>query len=380
MIPYGRQLVSEQDIEAVCDVLRSDFLTQGPMVPAFEQALADYTGAGYAVCANSATSALHAACVALNVDECSRVWVSANTFVASANCAAMLGASIDFIDVDPQTGNISAETLQKKLQQSPEQTWPTHIIVVHFAGNPCDMAAISSLLNDSDCRIIEDASHALGAEANNCKVGGGKFSDISVFSFHPVKMITSGEGGCALTSDVELAQRMRCFISHDIERDPQRLQQLGIDVDGDWFFVSQGAAPNYRLSDIHAALGLSQLQQLDNWVTKRRTLASYYDQCFYGSAVSPLQQQNMSSFHLYVVCLPTAVSRRQVFNHLRQNGVGVQVHYVPLYRHPHLQQAPLPGCEHYYQHCLTLPLHVQLEQTDLDNVVTLVDSAIKEYC
>ena len=376
---YGRHCIDQQDIDAVVEVLQSDFLTQGPMVPRFEKALANYVGVAHAVCANSATSSLHAACAALEVNAQSRVWVSANTFVASANCALLLGAKVDLIDIDPETGNITPQTLQHKLDNTAEEDWPTHLIVVHFAGNSCDMKNIAGLVKASGCRIIEDASHALGAEYDGDKVGACRYSDVAVFSFHPVKMITSGEGGCAVTQQGDVAMRMRRFTSHNVVRESDELLAQGHVIDGDWFYLSQAAAPNYRMSDIHAALGLSQLHKLDGWVTKRRALAAYYDQCFAGSSLMPMKQSRLSSYHLYVVRLPEGAARKQVFRALRQADIGVQVHYIPLYRHPHLPKSVLPGCEKYYQQCLTLPLHVQLHQADLDRVVAQLEHVLKEY-
>jgi len=374
MIPYGRQSVSEDDINAVVQVLRSDFLTQGPVVGRFEAALKNYTGAAFSICMNSATSALHAACFALDVDNQSRVWTTANTFVASANCARLLGASVDFIDIDPTTGNLSSDALLYKLENTHQSLHPDVLVVVHFAGQPCPMRELAELAERFHFRIIEDASHALGASYLGEKVGSGRYSDITVFSFHPVKMITSGEGGAALTNDPQLAERLRLFSSHGVVRMPDHS-----DEEGGWYYESVLAAPNYRMSDIHAALGLSQLKMLDEWVARRRALVEQYQQRLAGYPLSFLAESAdvIGSYHILVVRLNDGISRKVIYDFLRENDIGVQVHYVPMYRHQQFRSEPLPGMEHYYKSCLTIPLYPALEDTELSRVCELIVKALQ---
>lgn len=374
MIPYGRQSVSEDDINAVVQVLRSDFLTQGPVVGQFEAALKNYTGAAFSICMNSATSALHAACFALDVGNKSRVWTTANTFVASANCARLLGASVDFIDIDPTTGNLSSDALLYKLENTHQSLHPDVLVVVHFAGQPCPMRELAELAERFHFRIIEDASHALGASYFGEKVGSGRYSDITVFSFHPVKMITSGEGGAALTNDPRLAERLRLFSSHGVVRMPDHS-----DEEGGWYYESVLAAPNYRMSDIHAALGLSQLKMLDEWVARRRALVEQYQQRLAGTPLSFLAESAdvIGSYHILVVRLNDGISRKFIYDLLRDSDIGVQVHYVPMYRHHQFRSEPLPGMEKYYKSCLTIPLYPALEDAELSRVCELIVKALQ---
>ena len=337
MIPYGRQSISEADIEAVVDVLRSDFLTQGPAVPAFEEALAALVGARYGVAANSATSALHLACRALGVGPGDRVWTSPLTFVASANAALYCGAEVDFVDVDERTYNLCPRRLEEKLDRAAEAgTLPKAIVPVHLAGQSCDMAAIHAVASRHGVRIIEDASHAIGGRYRAGPVGGCEFSDIAVFSFHPVKIVTTGEGGMAMTNDAELAETMRLDRSHGITRDPARLQH----DDGPWYYEQQRLGFNYRMTDIAAALGLSQLARIDDFVARRREIAAAYDAAFADLPVStPWQHPDTdSAWHLYVIRIDrqrAARPHRAVFEALRGAGIGVNLHYIPVYRQPY---------------------------------------------
>jgi UDP-4-amino-4,6-dideoxy-N-acetyl-beta-L-altrosamine transaminase len=365
MIPYGRQSISEQDIQAVVDVLRSDFLTQGPAVPAFEKAVATYCGAMHAVATNSATSALHIACLAIGVGKGDIVWTSPITFVASANCALYCGAEVDFVDIDPQTYNISVEKLKTKLEHAEKSgKLPKVIIPVHLAGQSCDMAAIHALSAQFGFRIIEDASHAIGGKYQDLPIGDCRYSDITVFSFHPVKIITTGEGGMAVTNNAELAGQMQLLRSHAITRDESSMTHAS---DGPWYYQQIGLGFNYRMTDIHAALGLSQMSRLEEFVRRRREIATIYDREFAQLPITtPWQHPDCySAYHLYVIRLQTervAPSHRQVFESLRARGVGVNLHYIPVYRQPHYVQFGYHSehfleSEAYYAEAISLPMY-----------------------
>ena len=367
MIPYGRQLIDESDIDAVVEVLKSDFLTQGPVVKKFEEALSGYTGAKHCVCVNSATSALHAACFALKVNECSNVWTSCNTFVASANCARIFGANVDLIDIAPETGNISTDALRRKLESTPEELLPDVLIVVHFAGQPCDMELIYDLSQKYGFKIIEDASHALGSSYRGIKTGSCTYSDITVFSFHPVKMITSAEGGAALTNNTNYEDLIRKFSSHGIDRSTTTELEP-------WFYESEFCGLNYRMSDLHAAMGLSQLSKLDNWVVDRRNIVEEYKKRLSGL---PLQflfecEFSFSSYHILVVRFSQKGLRNQAYTYMRSKNIGVQIHYVPIYRHSEYRTAGLAGMENYYETCLTLPLYPALVDAEIEEVCSLI--------
>lgn len=364
MIPYGRQSISEEDIQAVVDVLRSDFLTQGPVVPQFEQCVADYCDAQFGVAVNSGTAALHIACLALGVDVGDWVWTSPISFVASANCALYCGAQVDFVDIEPDTGNMCAVELAKKLEiAKKEGKLPKVVIPVHFAGLPCDMKPIFELSQKYGFRIIEDACHALGARYYNEPTGNCRYSDITVFSFHPVKIITTGEGGMAMTNDPALAKTMQLLRSHGITREPEDFIN---EPDGPWYYEQQLLGFNYRMTDIQAALGLSQMANLENWILKRGELARRYFEALAPELLPRyFSAERRSAFHLYVHHVAPA-QRSALFQQLREQGIGANVHYMPIYRQPwHQREAktPLPQAEQFYAGAITLPLFPALNHT-----------------
>jgi UDP-4-amino-4,6-dideoxy-N-acetyl-beta-L-altrosamine transaminase len=384
MIPYGRQDISDADILAVTAVLRSDFLTQGPVVPAFEAAVATACGASFGVATNSATSALHLACLALGVGPGDLVWTSPITFVASANCARYCGADVDFVDIDPRTYNMSPDHFAEKLAAAAQAgRLPTVVIPVHMTGQPCDMAAIADLARQYGVRIIEDASHAIGGRYRGEPIGNGRYSDITVFSFHPVKVITTAEGGVAVTNDERLARTMASYRSHGISRDPA---EMAAPPEGPWYYEQTRLGFNYRLTDVQAALGLSQLQRLDDYVATRHRRAARYDTRLAGLPVTvPFQHpDSYSGYHLYVVRLALdriPHSRREVFDRMRATGIGVNVHYIPVYRQPYYRAlgfAPgyCPEAEAYYQDAISLPLFATLTEDDVDTVVRALTSAV----
>lgn len=373
MIPYSRQQINEADIEAVVSVLRSDFLTQGPAVPAFEQALCDYTSSPHAIAVNSGTSALHLACMALGVQPGQRVWTSPITFVASANCARYCGADVSFVDVDPQSGNLSVQALEQRLEAAERNgTLPHLVIPVHFSGAPCPMEAIAALGKRYGFRILEDASHALGARIDEAAVGNGHFADITVLSFHPVKMITTAEGGAALTCDDSLAESMRQLRTHGITKDAALLEQPG---EGSWYYEQQALGYNYRMTDLQAALGLSQLPRLDSFVEARLARARRYDRLLRTLPVQRPPLDETSSWHLYPIRLRESAKRQHVFESMRAAGIGVQVHYIPVHLQPYYRRlgfspGDYPNAEHYYAGVMSLPLFPDLKDDEQDRVVT----------
>jgi UDP-4-amino-4,6-dideoxy-N-acetyl-beta-L-altrosamine transaminase len=383
-IPYGRQDINQADIDAVVAVLRSDFLTQGPAVPAFEKAVADYCGAQHAVAVNSATSALHIACLALGVGKGDSVWTTPITFVASANCALYCGATVDFVDIDPRTYNLSVDCLAEKLALAEQAcNLPKVVIPVHLCGQPCDMAGIHALSLQYGFKIIEDASHAIGGKYKDEPIGNGRYSDITVFSFHPVKIITSGEGGMAVTNDVTVHSQMVRLRSHGITRDPAEMTHA---PDGPWFYQQIDLGYNYRMTDIQAALGLSQMRRLDEFVAKRHDLAAHYDKLFENSPVTvPWQHaDSFSGLHLYVIRLPQnkgKFNRREVFERLRTHGIGVNLHYIPIYRHPYYERMgytpnDFPEAERYYAEAITLPMYPGLTTAQQLEVVQKLSTPI----
>lgn len=378
MIPYGRQDISQADIEAVVEVLRSDFLTQGPAVPAFEKAIAGYCGAQYAVAVNSATSALHIACMALDVGKGDVVWTTPITFVASANCALYCGATVDFVDIDPRTYNLSVDRLAEKLAQA-EKTGnlPKVVIPVHLCGQPCDMAGIHALSQQYGFKIIEDASHAIGGRYKGEPIGNCRYSDITVFSFHPVKIITTGEGGMAMTNDAQLAKHMRLLRSHGITSNAEDMHpRMPKEI---WNYQQIGLGFNYRMTDIQAALGLSQMQKLDEFVTKRHSIARRYDELLANlPVITPWQHtDSYSSFHLYPIRLKLGYinkTHRQVYAALRAEGILVNLHYIPVYRQPYYEKMGFrkgycPEAEKYYSEVISIPMYPGLTKSQQDIVV-----------
>lgn len=383
MIPYGRQIIDHDDIEAVVAVLRSEFLTQGPVVPRFERAIADHCRVPHAIATNSATSALHIACLALGVRAGDRVWTSPNTFVASANCARLCGAAVDFVDIDPHTYNMSITALAAKLARTDPGARPKVVIPVHFGGLPCDLAAVHALAGQYGFRVIEDASHAIGARYGDSIIGDCRYSDITVFSFHPVKIMTTAEGGLATTRSPELARAMRLLRSHGVTREVGELRRAD---EGAWYYEQHCLGLNYRMTELQGALGLSQLRHLPEWVARRHQIANAYDVLL---APLPLilpsrPQGSHSALHLYVVQIDSArtdTSRRAVFDHLRAVGVGVNVHYIPVHTQPDYQalgfrSGQFPVSEAYYARCLSLPMFPALTDTDLAHVHAALREAL----
>ena len=380
MIPYGRQTISENDIDAVVKVLRSDFLTQGPKVPEFESALCGITGARHAIAMNSATSALHAACLALGVGPNDRLWTSPNTFVASANCGVYCGAAVDFIDIDPETFNLSVNHLEKKLAVAAiNDTLPKVVIPVHFGGNPCAMARIKELSKTYKFRIIEDASHAIGATQDNAAVGSCKYSDITIFSFHPVKIITSGEGGAALTNDQALATRLSSLRSHGITRDVSSFEKPNHEA---WYYEQLTIGFNYRMNDLEAALGLSQLDSLSSFINRRTKIAEHYSSLLDKKLICPqrITESSRSAWHLYVVRLKATgfEARNQIFRNMRAAGIGVNLHYIPVHLQPFYQKMgfkkdDFPEVEQDYNQCITLPIHPSLGDSEVEYIATTLN-------
>jgi UDP-4-amino-4,6-dideoxy-N-acetyl-beta-L-altrosamine transaminase len=386
MIPYGRQDISAADIEAVASVLTSDFLTQGPVVPMFEEAVSKYVGSKFAVAANSATSALHLACLALEVGVGDLVWTSANTFVASANCALYCGATIDFIDIDLKTYNLCINSLKVKLVKAKEiNALPKVLIAVHFAGQPCDMESIHNLSREYGFAVIEDGSHAIGSNYQSQKVGSCQYSDITVFSFHPVKIITTGEGGMALTNNPNLCRKLRLFRSHGITSDKQDFEpRPGAEI---WNYQQIALGYNYRMTDIAAALGLSQINRIEDFVTKRQEIASVYDKALEGLAlILPWQAPfASSSYHLYPIRLQLDAmeqSQKQIYQQLLNDEIYVNIHYIPVYLQPFYQSKGFvrgycPNAEKYYSEVLSLPIFPGLSAEMQDSVIRSLKRTIR---
>jgi UDP-4-amino-4,6-dideoxy-N-acetyl-beta-L-altrosamine transaminase len=382
MIPYGRQDVTEADIDAVVAVMRSDFLTQGAAVPRFESAVASLVGAEHAIAVNSATSALHVACLALDLGPGDILWTVPNTFVASANCALYCGASVDFVDIDPQTWNLSTAALERKLAEGAKAgRLPKIVVPVHFAGQPTDQELIWNLSQQYGFKVIEDASHSVGAARHDEAVGSCRWSHVTVFSFHPVKIITSAEGGMAMTRQGELAERMAMLRSHGVTRDPAR---LGCADPPPWYYEQQMLGFNYRMTDVHAALGASQLTRLGEYVERRNALARRYDAALRDLPLQlpTVRSENRSAFHLYAVHLDRSRGtdyHRKVFVELRKRGIGVNLHYMPVHLQPYyrklgFRRGQYPQAEIHGESAMTLPLYATLEEGQQDHAI----SALRE--
>lgn len=377
MIPYGRQEMKEEDIAEVLAVLRSDFLTQGPIVPKFEEALCRHAHCKHATLVSSATAALHLACLALGLGKGDIVWTVPNTFVASANCALYCGAKIDFVDIDPLTSNISIDLLKTKLSIAKKSgELPKIVIPVHLSGEPCDMRAIKVLSAEYGFKVIEDASHAIGAHYLGEPVGASSYSDITIFSFHPVKIVTSGEGGAALTNSVELDQKLKLLRSHGITRDPKMMQYPADDA---WYYEQIELGFNYRMTDIHAALGLSQLARLNEYVDRRHKIAGRYDEEFRNAKLqAPYRNPaNKSALHLYIIQVESSQHKR-IFHELRGNNIGVNLHYIPVHTQPYYQKlgfawGDFPNSEDYYRRAISLPMFPTLTEVEQTFVIETVE-------
>ncbi|MFK7776844.1 MAG: UDP-4-amino-4,6-dideoxy-N-acetyl-beta-L-altrosamine transaminase [Gimesia sp.] len=383
MIPYGRHDITPADIDAVIAVLKSDFITQGPCVPRFEKALADRCDAGYAVATNSATSALHLACRALGLASGDRLWTSPITFVASANCGLYCGAEVDFVDIDPATYNLSVEVLEQKLKQAERDgTLPKVLVAVHLCGQPCEMQKIHALSQHYGFHIIEDASHAVGGRYQDEPIGNCRYSDITVFSFHPVKIITTAEGGMALTNQSDLAEKMELLRSHGITRGPALMTH---EADGPWYYQQIELGYNYRMTELQAALGLSQLERLDEYVTRRHQLAQRYDQLLSElPVVLPWQHpDSYSGLHLYIIRLQLdriTDTHREIFESLRNQNIGVNLHYIPVHMQPYYQNmgfksGDFPEAESYYREAISLPMYPTMTEVQQNEVVNALQKA-----
>jgi UDP-4-amino-4,6-dideoxy-N-acetyl-beta-L-altrosamine transaminase len=385
MIPYGRQDIQQADIDAVVAVLLSDFLTQGPVVPAFEKAVANYCSAQHSVAVNSATSALHIACLALGVTTGDTVWTTPITFVASANCALYCGATVNFVDIDPHTYNLSVECLARKLDHAKrENKLPKVVIPVHLCGQSCDMSALHLLSQKYGFKIIEDASHAIGGRYKGESIGNCRYSDITVFSFHPVKIITTAEGGMALTNSGELAEKMTLLRSHGITRDETKMEQA---TQGPWYYQQIELGFNYRMTELQAALGLSQMKRLDAYVARRHELATRYDHLLANLPITTPWQHpdSYSSLHLYPIRLKLEKIEKthlQVFETLHKHGILVNMHYIPVHTHPYYQRmgymlGDFPEAERYYSEAISLPMYQTLTDSQQDQVVGAVMKALR---
>ena len=385
MIPYGKQEITQQDIDAVVEVLKSDFLTQGPQVPAFEAALMAHTGAGFALAVNSATSALHIACLALGLGQGDRLWTTPVTFVASANCGLYCGAEVDFIDIDPQTYNMSISALEAKLiQAKATDSLPKVIIPVHLCGQSCDMKSIHALSKEYGFKVIEDASHAIGGRYLDNPIGCCEYSDITVFSFHPVKIVTTAEGGAVMTNNQELADKMDLYRSHGITRDADKMQN---ESHGGWYYEQVDLGFNYRMTELQAALGVTQMTRLDDFVSARHKLAARYNQVLAELPITlPYQLEGTySGLHLYVIRLQLdqiTKTHREVFEALRDQGIGVNLHNIPVHTQPYYQNmgfkvGDFPESERYYQEAISLPMFHMMTEDQQNEVVRVLSKLLE---
>lgn len=384
-IPYGRQNISQADIDAVVNVLKSDFLTQGPQVPSFEESIKDAVDVQYAYAMNSATSALHVACMALGLNQGDIVWTTPITFVASANCALYCGADIDFVDIDKHTYNMSVSSLRTKLEKAKaENKLPKIVIPVHLCGQPCEMQTIHELSQEYGFYIIEDASHAIGGKYQNQPIGNCQYSDMTVFSFHPVKIVTTAEGGVLTTNNSELAKKIELLRSHGITRDTNLMRH---DSDGAWYYEQITLGYNYRMTELQAALGVSQMANLSDITSKRHVIVKKYDELLKDlPVITPFNiQDSYSGLHLYVIRLDFSrvkKTRKEVFDILRSANIGVNVHYIPVHLQPYYQdlgfkKGDFPTAEEYYASAITLPLYPELSDVELEYIVSTLKDAIK---
>lgn len=378
MIPYGKQDITQADIDSVVSVLKSNFLTQGPQVPAFENALMKATGADYALAVNSATSALHIACLALELGKCDILWTTPITFVASANCALYCGASVDFVDIDPATYNLCPKTLEQKLVHAKKEgKLPKVLVAVHLCGQPCDMKAIHALSIEYGFKVIEDASHAIGGRYLEQPIGSCEYSDITVFSFHPVKIVTTAEGGAAVTNSKALADKMALYRSHGITRDEALMENAS---HGGWYYEQIDLGFNYRMTELQAALGVSQMSRLSDFVSARHQLSKRYNEKLAELPITlPYQLPNTySGLHLYVIRLnlnEISKTHKEVFDALRENGIGVNLHYIPVHLQPYYQkmgfkQGDFPNAESYYSNAISLPMFHGMTHEQQDEVIS----------
>ena len=380
MIPYGKNDINQSDIDDVIAVLKSDFLTQGPQLPLFEYNVSNYCNAQYGVAVNSATSALHVACLALGLGKDDWLWTSPNSFVASANCGLYCGAKVDFVDIDPKTYNLSVEELKKKLiQAKKDNKLPKIVIPVHFAGQSCDMQSIHKLSKEFGFKTLEDASHAIGGKYLDKPIGGCQYSDITVFSFHPVKIITTAEGGLATTNQKELAEKMQLFRAHGITREPKLMTKK---TEGGWYYQQVELGFNYRMNDLQAALGIAQMKRLDKFITIRHSLKQRYDELLKDlTLITPAQfSDSYSSLHLYPVQLKLehlSKAHNQIFDELRKSGVGVNLHYIPIHLQPYFKKmgfkkGDFPKAEDYYSRAISIPIYQGLTTELQDKVVAVL--------
>lgn len=384
VIPYGRQNISREDIEAVINVLNSDWLTQGPVVEEFERQVAEYCGAQYAVAVCNATAALHIACLAADLGQGDVMWTSPNTFVASANCGRYCGSEVDFVDIDSATYNLSLQALERKLEQAErEGKLPKIVIPVHFAGQSCDMKGISALAKRYGFTVIEDASHAIGGRYLDKPIGSCQFSDMAVFSFHPVKILTTGEGGMVLTNRKDLYEKLIRLRSHGITRDPKMMREV---PHGSWYYQQIDLGFNYRITEMQCALGLSQLTRLDSFVSRRHALAQRYNEGLKNfPIVTPWQHpDSYSAYHLYVIRLKRdliTLSHQEVFERLRAAGILVNLHYIPVHTQPYYQDlgftwGDFPESENYYREAISLPLYYDLSEDEQDFVIQTIGAIL----